>query len=265
MAVEYQANTYFFRNATQQMNRSMADRFRAGQIPMIFLPNFVHDLESVLWQYLWFLHNRIPCVAAKQVESSVLLSALSDISTSAYRLFSHGINGNPARERFLTLPEELSSRFSLATTFSRIIDQNLLEPFAVIEELRVEYMRIEGCDPETRDDGRQWFPTSTFTKDKVYGTFKSQFERILNWMGSGQNFPVEDSNTLLEGLQPDQRSMPAPPDPPRAKGSRRSEHAPSPTPAGTSRGSSRKRSHADAQAGDEEVEQTLQPEKSTLR
>ncbi|KAH9937783.1 uncharacterized protein BXZ73DRAFT_735, partial [Epithele typhae] len=68
MAVEYQAETWLFGDqdgfrgitADDAPGQSHCDALRQPWTLPVFIVHFLHDLESLYWVYVWFLHFRIP-------------------------------------------------------------------------------------------------------------------------------------------------------------------------------------------------------------
>ncbi|KAF5374406.1 hypothetical protein D9757_011827 [Collybiopsis confluens] len=92
MAAEYQANRFFFLPEPAKETKNLFKHKRDW-----FAVHFVHDLESIYWQYLWFLHNRIP-------DRRVSRESLDQISDRAKLYFGHNINGNDDRSRIIQEP-----------------------------------------------------------------------------------------------------------------------------------------------------------------
>ncbi|KZV74193.1 hypothetical protein PENSPDRAFT_648199 [Peniophora sp. CONT] len=244
MAVEYQTKEYLF--LPLQPNDPNAPELR-------FIPNPAHDLESVVWQYLWFLHYRTPCDLPAQEDLS---DALQEILRSTHDLFTHGIRGNTRRQTFMTSNNN-THRNRLMKALRLIHTPPLVCPYDLIYDLRNEYVRIESQPVVSDVNGMRRFPLSIFLPDAtpstpdIYATFKKSFAEALNLIDKGEVliFTVEDSSYLRERLARKQNGASAPPDSSTASGSRRSLR----TPVGNYRGSDNKRSPADAQLDDEEV------------
>ncbi|KZV62255.1 hypothetical protein PENSPDRAFT_758831 [Peniophora sp. CONT] len=248
MAVEYQAKTYLFLPEMEMPVTAGANGSDLMEPP--FIRNPVHDLESVFWQYLWFLHYRMPRNLVTQQKPSELLKALSDVSGSAYNLFSYGIEGNTTREHLITLSRGSSNR-SLLKSLILINGVELLESDELTGRLRNEYKRVEEATPELVNDRLQ-IPIATFQSDDIYNTFKGYFQRTLNHLEQleGGNLSVEDSSVARGRLIRAQTGASTPPGSLAAGSSRRSTCQTLSTSAGKSRGLSHKRSSTDARLDD---------------
>ncbi|KAF5378713.1 hypothetical protein D9757_010779 [Collybiopsis confluens] len=137
MAAEYQANRFFFLPEPAKETKNLFKHKRDW-----FAVHFVHDLESVYWQYLWFLHNRIP-------DQRVSRESLDQISDRAKLYFGHNINGNDDRSRII---QEPGSNLELQQYLSPVHSTSYLKLLSLSESLRQEYGRLLQLPPERTDD-----------------------------------------------------------------------------------------------------------------
>lgn len=247
MAVEYQAKQYLFARHPKVVIL-IGDLGSPNKKPE-FIPNFAHDLESVVWLYLWFLHYRVPNISPDPERTPELLAeTLSAVLESAQKFFMHGIEGHPERVLFWTAGD----RFSLAQTFGEIIDRGLLLPYNLIDQLREEYTRIESQTPEVID-GTPRYPDDAFS-DEIYAMFKNVLSATLEWIGKERTFPVEDRDDVQKRLMFELSSAAGPSGSANASG-------PRPQSAPSHVGSNGKRSSAVAGLGDQEESEKPRPAK----
>lgn len=88
MAVEYQAGQFFFLPNTKPVPRKW------------FAVNFLHDLESVLWMFTWFMFNHIP--ARTILSADDLSSGLRQLAKEEERLFHSKTKPSLERYMFIT-------------------------------------------------------------------------------------------------------------------------------------------------------------------
>ncbi|KAJ3815640.1 hypothetical protein F5876DRAFT_61400 [Lentinula aff. lateritia] len=164
MATEYQANFFFFlpspTNTTAELFVSQDEWFA---------PHFVHDVESVYWQYLWFLFNRIP----KTPEPSQ--SVLEKVKRQARRYFGHSIDGNQAR--FEVIRTE-TSNILLRGVLKSVYCEPILQPLDLSIALREEYRRVVRSLPMKQSDDA-WRLGDVFNGD-IYGKFLEKLQVVLD-------------------------------------------------------------------------------------
>ncbi|KAJ3929471.1 MAG: hypothetical protein NXY57DRAFT_1016518 [Lentinula lateritia] len=164
MAAEYQANCFFFLPSPTDTTEELFKLQRQW-----FAPHFVHDVESVYWQYLWFLHKRIP----KTPEPSQ--SALEKVKRQARRYFGHSIDGN--QDRFEVIRNE-TSYILLGGVLESVYCPLILQPLDLSITLREEYRRVVRSLPmKTSDDA--WRLGDVFNGD-VYEKFLGKLQAVLD-------------------------------------------------------------------------------------
>ncbi|KAJ6620770.1 hypothetical protein B0H10DRAFT_1945821 [Mycena sp. CBHHK59/15] len=104
--------------------------------------NFYHDLESVIWLYIWFVFDRAPI---STLPSSIHPDALRDALNVAAQLFDGNINGNPERQ-FLIEWAAPDSWNKLAPLYKN--KTPILLPFC-----SQVIARFVGANVELQDDG----------------------------------------------------------------------------------------------------------------
>ncbi|KAJ4472440.1 hypothetical protein C8J55DRAFT_491120 [Lentinula edodes] len=204
MAAEYQANFFFF---LPSRTDATAELFKLQD--EWFAPHFVHDVESVYWQYLWFLHNRIP----KTPEPSQ--SALEKVKRQAGRYFGHSIDGN--QDRFEVIRNETSD-IKLLGVLESIYCPLILQPLDLSITLREEYRRVVRALPMKKSDD-SWRLGDVFNGD-IYEKFLGKLQAVLDAYpvitvdaasrGTGKVVPLNGSNDLqtLPHIQNLDRSHP---------------------------------------------------------
>ncbi|KAH7881220.1 uncharacterized protein C8R40DRAFT_26445 [Lentinula edodes] len=164
MAAEYQANFFFF---LPSRTDATAELFKLQD--EWFAPHFVHDVESVYWQYLWFLHNRIP----KTPEPSQ--SALEKVKQQAGRYFGHSIDGN--QDRFEVIRNETSD-IKLLGVLESVYCPLILQPLDLSITLREEYRRVVRSLPMKKSDDA-WRLGDVFNGD-IYEKFLGKLQAVLD-------------------------------------------------------------------------------------
>lgn len=116
---------------------------------LIFVPNFLHDLESVIWQYLRILHFRVPLLLVKDKSDASLAKYrkfLGAIKHSQKFLFFQGIDGSIARYEFIrSTIESENLRRKLEALYGK--NSPFLGPFCLLRDLRGAYTRAERAKP----------------------------------------------------------------------------------------------------------------------
>lgn len=99
MAVEAQSQAYF--SLKNRESESFKDFHRRAQS---FTVNFLHDLESVLWMYVWFLFHRTPESSIEDgernddhLEKRATPEQLESYKRMREELFRCGIDGSALR------------------------------------------------------------------------------------------------------------------------------------------------------------------------
>ncbi|KAJ3856785.1 hypothetical protein EV368DRAFT_78363 [Lentinula lateritia] len=164
MAAEYQANYFFFLPSPTDTTAELFVLQRQW-----FAPHFVHDIESVYWQYLWFLHNRIP----KSPGPSQ--SALEKVKRQARRYFGHSIDGN--QDRFEVIRTE-TSNILLRGVLKSVYCEPILQPLDLSITLREEYRRVVRSLPMKKSDDA-WRLGDVFNGD-IYEKFLGNFQAVLD-------------------------------------------------------------------------------------
>ena len=75
------------------------DGIELGNRGQKFAVHFLHDVESLYWLYLWFIHFRIPCqaITVSVEEAENVKKALAEVDKSSKDYFFCGVEGNAHR------------------------------------------------------------------------------------------------------------------------------------------------------------------------
>jgi hypothetical protein len=203
MAVEYQANMFLF-FVGGKLGHGWAGFAKDPALKAIgnarnhFTTHYVHDLESVYWQFLWFICSRLPSgyVAAKTASPSEAAEAdlaqiRKDIQRLHSRYFGHHIEGHMERRHVILqadvfLDSDVDCLQAVYADFPF-----LLAPINLCTELQQEYVRLEHeTEPRQYEDGAWRFAPDSFRKI-FYETLLSAFQLALDTMGS-EKMPVQD-------------------------------------------------------------------------
>lgn len=161
MAAEYQANKFFF---VPNPTKRTRDSYKF--LSKWFLVHFVHDLESVYWQYLWFLHNRVPAELSP--------TSFESVQQQAALYFGHDIHGN--EDRFAVIRDFWSHVEIKATLKSLHNSLPYLDPISFAENLREEYTRVVKSLP--KQIGETWRLENVFN-DEIYRDFHGMLQHLL--------------------------------------------------------------------------------------
>ncbi|KAG6843464.1 hypothetical protein H0H93_000894, partial [Arthromyces matolae] len=183
MAAEYLRGSYeFTRRAYRRapptpdlIARSMADlkELLEACAPLVDHKtrfNFYHDLESIFWIYIWYLHNRLP---KKLMQSNPDLTSLEE---SAERLFYNVIAGNPSRTDLIFEPHASVQLVRILTPIYTPEFQFLVERIPVRAVLDSVYVSLE----ETNRVEGLW-PQGQFNFE-VYPVFRRTFDVMVAGM-----------------------------------------------------------------------------------
>ena len=161
----------------------------------------LHDVESIFWLFLWFLHSRVPWVVlqllsekgaeeTKRLRDSISLHSRKYFSEDASGMSRLGVLQNP-------LDGVYQSDF-FAQFYSPCI--YLLKPLALVESLRSEYVFIHQHPPEEGNDGTWRLPIKVFT-DRIYKQFAEHLQQVLKDIGNNPIL-VQDIDTVARSDKP---------------------------------------------------------------
>ncbi|VDB99558.1 unnamed protein product [Peniophora sp. CBMAI 1063] len=260
MAVECQAKEYLF-HPWLPLDCGPGAHSKTDSAYPSFIPNPVHDLESVVWQHLWFLHHRVPRDLDSQKNSLALLTALDAVSSSGSRLFVHDIHASATRQNFVTTPPTSQNHQALLKNINFIHDRELFHPYRLLYMLCEEYRRIESSETEVVGNMRR-FPLSVFQSSGIYDLFKDVFQKALDLIDKDGNVLVESSNAVRHRLTRRVNDTSDSAGQPTTSGSRLTNSRTSTTPGGKPRASGKKRSLADARLDNEEHDDVKRKKRS---
>ncbi|KAG7098613.1 hypothetical protein E1B28_000536 [Marasmius oreades] len=201
MAVEYADGNYLYVS-------QLAPHLRTGPSRILSLPslsidvdrrvifNYYHDVESVAWIYLWFLHNRFPSSIHKALTPNKRAELRKLYEESSRYFWAVSVWRANVVTGISSILTELARRFiSLYAG-----NEELVMPLALFEDLREAYENLEKepQEPRTQDPCFHW-PRSLFSL-KLYETYIACFQEILDKQNSRGIFtiPVKATCILLE-------------------------------------------------------------------
>ncbi|KAG6846888.1 hypothetical protein H0H93_011295, partial [Arthromyces matolae] len=153
MAAEYLRGSYYltarrFDSGALSMSDVVAQEMAKPQAsgPFIKDPhrtrfNFYHDLESIFWIYVWFLHYKLP---KKLMQSNPNLSSLND---SAQSLFLNVIAENRERSNLIFERDGAPALLDILTPIYTPEFRDLVRSVHVRAALALAYSSLEEADP----------------------------------------------------------------------------------------------------------------------
>ncbi|KAG6848301.1 hypothetical protein H0H93_001405 [Arthromyces matolae] len=142
--------------------------------------NFYHDLESVFWISIWFLHYRLP---KKLMQSRPNLPSLQ---RSAQKLFLNIIAENRSRNNLIFEKQALRALYQILYPIYTPEFEVLLESVVVCVALASAYSELEATNPV---DG-------LWDEDKfdaeLYTVLKGRFNRMIAAMKVDADYEAED-------------------------------------------------------------------------
>lgn len=156
-----------------------------------FTFNFLHDLESVYWMFLWFLYHRIPSIVDPSAPAFSL--ALGEFHRMGGELFKCGISGNQTRERLV----KGENAKMVATSLEAVYPYGspcrfLLAGMRLTEILRNAYIELESTPP---NKSQRW-PHDAFKSD-VYDQFSARLRGLAEDAGAIGNALVIPLRQIL--------------------------------------------------------------------
>ncbi|KAH9932034.1 uncharacterized protein BXZ73DRAFT_101409 [Epithele typhae] len=179
------------------------DAFQPWTRP-VFIVHFLHDLESLYWVYVWFLHFRIPHQSSiKLQEMTFNIKNIHDnIDRSSREYFFYGMDGAVSRTLLITQPAD--SIFGLLRLFGPLYTSCplLLKPIvAFCADLRGAYTNLQREDLEESRDATPRLPVSTMVTNELYTLFGGLIDKALASLGD-EPLPVKMLDELLDPLSP---------------------------------------------------------------
>lgn len=213
MAVEYQAKKHLF--APSVVPQPTSELFKidftkppANDATAFFTYNYYHDVESVYWMYLWWLHHYIPAVIDTQAPS--IAQSLTLMQVQAGELF------NPFSTISPCSPERLSL---LMTGNADFVLQRLLPVYEpclpvllgtyFVGDLKEAYTNLEACTPQETTQGtqviRRWKETDFH--DDLYTAFWDKMEESLRRLNNLHSHAVKPLRDVRPGSPPPNRNL----------------------------------------------------------
>ena len=182
MAVEHQLLQWLFlgNSVVDEFDDDIEPASKTNESRMQFKLHFLHDLESLYWTYLWFIHYRVPVVSTND-ENSAKLAVGRDL------YFSSPLTGKPGRIGLITN----SSNWIVIWEYIYPLystRENIIRPVRLNQSISQEYKRIQQVAPE-RYNGVRRLPVGCFT-DHLYDRFVRAFELALRNL-SPDGLPVK--------------------------------------------------------------------------
>lgn len=162
--------------------------------------HFLHDLESVYWQYIWFLHNRIPV-------EKLSTTSLENVQQQAKLYFGHNVHGS--RDRFKVIRNH-GSDMVIRSSLTPMHSRRYLSPISFAGQLRGEYTRVLKKLPNQIGD--TWRLGNVFNEE-IYRNFHGMLQHILRTETAPYPVvPIESANdhtrTKKRKLQPSEPDAP---------------------------------------------------------
>ncbi|KAG6915561.1 hypothetical protein DXG01_010966 [Tephrocybe rancida] len=157
--------------------------------------NFYHDLESVFWIYVWFLHHFLPTEVFDKSKS------LDPIDESVDATIHHGLGGSQARTRILTHDREVRTMSEMLRKFYSNM-WPMLSALSIAGCLNKSYSALEMTQPVTLNGEPRYWNPEYFT-DEPYEDIRAKF---LNILGPIETFMGGSIPATLLNLRKGQRS-----------------------------------------------------------
>jgi hypothetical protein len=217
MAVEYQAEKFMFyagaRFGEGWAGLAKTAEFEALRNPSThFTVHFIHDLESVFWQFLWFICSRLPSAYVERVDKTEgfeerLLKTRRAIQILNSQYFGHPIKGNVDRHDVIREADVFVDGYAACFADVYSAFPFLLKPIYLCEMLKNEYVRLEHKAKPMQYDDQGWrFAPDSFRED-FYQTSLDVFQNALDIMGDWEMpaqdlFPNRDEPSTSEAEPP---------------------------------------------------------------
>ena len=178
------------------------DGIELGNRGQKFAVHFLHDVESLYWLYLWFIHFRIPfqAITVSVEEAENVKKALAEVDKSSKDYFFCGVEGNAHRMLLIndmwSCPAE-----ELEHIFKPFYPSwpGVLKPLYFHEALQKEYINLQQHGPRRGKDGRWRLPASAID-DTLYDDFTKCILAAENALPEGPQL-VEPLDSLALQLE----------------------------------------------------------------
>ncbi|KAG6915562.1 hypothetical protein DXG01_010967 [Tephrocybe rancida] len=197
MAVEYQQQRHLF-SPRRKPSYKPFECYRMGRksdrkrpIRPSFRFNFYHDLESVFWIYVYFLHHLFPMNSVPTDDES-----LDDIAQSARQRIYCGIQGAMLRTMVITDGDTIEEIAAMLENFFPN-HLHLLSALGFACNMAESYAAVQSSQPVIVGDTPQYWSLESFTDDP-YKKIISLFQRILNLIVKHSNVDGDVPALLLD-------------------------------------------------------------------
>ncbi|KIK56581.1 hypothetical protein GYMLUDRAFT_46925 [Collybiopsis luxurians FD-317 M1] len=151
----------------------------------LFVPHFVHDLESIYWQYIWFLHHRVAVHKEPTAEN------IKFVQQWAKNYFGYDMDGSGPRRALINPGVHV---YALKEELLRIHSKKILVAVDFSLNLRKEYQRLETNPPRVHKN----LLLTGFNND-IYEDFGQKLSKILKHCSGGYPFePLKEAQSPLE-------------------------------------------------------------------
>lgn len=197
-------------------------------IKLPFIYNFYHDVESLLWIFIWFLFNRIPLtniepplpilenlrwklpldlvrnVQAVADETQLTYEGLEEIRALGRKLFACDSHGTITRDTFIFLGEHKLLEYTLMPVYAKF--SHFLDPIKIVLDVKAALERLEASKPTMSSQGVLRWDAELFTEE-LYVQFHSKLQEVI--------VGIKTSGRSMVNFAPD--LQPAKPSKPSAK------------------------------------------------
>ena len=164
-----------------------------GYLGEEFAVHFLHDVESVYWLYVWFLHRRTPSQAGED-STEKLENIKAEVAASWMKYFSCGIEGNATRRALIG--EGSRGARQLKQMFKPLYRwcPSVLKPLFFQITLRKEYKNLQ-LNGHRRDKYGRWRLYASAIGDNAYEVFTKCIMEAEEGLPEGPQLVASTSST----------------------------------------------------------------------
>lgn len=218
MAVEFQSDRFLHLPARPAEDRysEASTTWKSNSIPFTF--NFLHDLESVYWMFVWFLFHRMPDTYVKpqpptpeelqgaqrdddhprdkiETQESTLTQQLDNIKKAGRNLFDCDVKGSPARVAIIGRGDPNDILDIVEPLYMECF--HLTKGILFLTHLKSAYVSLEASQPVLNSRHIPRWEMDLFTY-APYQRFRQLLQDVLDYIAvSGKSMVVP-----LPGFQP---------------------------------------------------------------
>lgn len=206
MAVEYQERRYIFNPIANRRKPMDVVKFQQPRnIPRPFAYNFYHDLESLMWLYIWFMiyHPPVHCVPESKLDSGASAEALLAVGDE---YFSCGIDGSIPRYKMLEHGWDTIELLMYEAPVEIVYDKCrfLLAGLDTITHISQAYRELERfATSDNRSTPHLAWRADQFSTG-IYRKFRDVFQTVLDMKEADSGFGHEV--LLMRQLSSDSQS-----------------------------------------------------------